>query len=148
MMTTNRTPETSFVRRYSIVLFCLLAFVLGAGMVYFVIWSGLPPDLVLASVLSASIAGIIMTAVEDGRAGLKLMLSRLLIWRAAWLAKNGQFKNGEGSMSKWKASETAVRVTEDAKYPAFLFHRFLLFIRSTNLSNRWLASWGPGEASG
>ena len=40
--------------------------------------------------------------------------SRLLIWRAAWLAKNGQFKNGEGSMSKWKASETAVRVTEEA----------------------------------
>ena len=36
--------------------------------------------------------------------------SRLLIWRAAWLAKNGTFKNGEGSMSKWKASETAVRV--------------------------------------
>ncbi len=40
--------------------------------------------------------------------------SRLLIWRAAWLSRNGGFKNGEGSMSKWKASETAVRVTEDA----------------------------------
>ena len=39
---------------------------------------------------------------------------RLLIWRAAWLSRNGGFKNGEGSMSKWKASETAVRVTEDA----------------------------------
>ncbi|MCU1504112.1 MAG: fadE [Ilumatobacteraceae bacterium] len=40
--------------------------------------------------------------------------SRLLIWRAAWLARNGGFRNGEGSMSKYKASETAVRVTEDA----------------------------------
>ena len=40
--------------------------------------------------------------------------SRLLIWRAAWLSRHGGFKNGEGSMSKWKASETAVRVTEDA----------------------------------
>ncbi len=40
--------------------------------------------------------------------------SRLLIWRAAWLAKNGKFVNGEGSMSKWKASEVAVRVTEEA----------------------------------
>ena len=40
--------------------------------------------------------------------------SRLLIWRAAWLSRNGGFTNGEGSMSKWKASETAVRVTEDA----------------------------------
>ncbi len=60
--------------------------------------------------------------------------SRLLIWRAAWLSKNGQFKNGEGSMSKWKASETAVRVTEDAiqilggygytrEYPVERWHR-------------------------
>jgi acyl-CoA dehydrogenase len=60
--------------------------------------------------------------------------SRLLIWRAAWLARNGGFKNGEGSMSKWKASETAVRVTEDAiqilggygytrEYPVERWHR-------------------------
>jgi acyl-CoA dehydrogenase len=40
--------------------------------------------------------------------------SRLLVWRAAWLARNGGYKNGEGSMSKYKASEVAVRVTEDA----------------------------------
>src|SRR3954447_7150300 len=40
--------------------------------------------------------------------------SRLLIWRAAWLAKNGGFKHAEGSMSKWKASEVAVRATEEA----------------------------------
>ena len=60
--------------------------------------------------------------------------SRLLVWRAAWLAKNGTFKNGEGSMSKWKASETAVRVTEEAiqilggygytrEYPVERWHR-------------------------
>jgi acyl-CoA dehydrogenase len=60
--------------------------------------------------------------------------SRLLIWRAAWLAKNGGFKNAEGSMSKWKASETAVRVTEEAiqilggygytrEYPVERWHR-------------------------
>ncbi len=60
--------------------------------------------------------------------------SRLLIWRAAWLSKNGTFKNAEGSMSKWKASETAVRVTEDAiqilggygytrEYPVERWHR-------------------------
>ena len=29
--------------------------------------------------------------------------ARLLIWRAAWLARNGGFKNAEGSMSKYKA---------------------------------------------
>jgi alkylation response protein AidB-like acyl-CoA dehydrogenase len=40
--------------------------------------------------------------------------SRLLIWRAAWLARNGGYKNGEGSMSKYKASEVAVWVTQEA----------------------------------
>ena len=40
--------------------------------------------------------------------------SRLLIWRAAWMGRNGGFKNAEGSMSKYYASETAVRVTEEA----------------------------------
>ena len=60
--------------------------------------------------------------------------SRLLIHRAAWMARNGGFKNGEGSMSKYKASETAVRVTEEAiqilggygytrEYPVERWHR-------------------------
>jgi membrane protease YdiL (CAAX protease family) len=69
-------------------MFYILAWVLGAGTVYLVVQGILPASLALASVLSASIAGIIMTAVEDGKAGLKLMLSRLMIWRAGigyWL---------------------------------------------------------------
>jgi alkylation response protein AidB-like acyl-CoA dehydrogenase len=60
--------------------------------------------------------------------------SRLLIWRAAWLARNGGYKNAEGSMSKYKASEVSVRVTEDAiqilggygytrEYPVERWHR-------------------------
>src|SRR3989441_5878798 len=40
--------------------------------------------------------------------------ARLLTYRAAWLARNGQFRNAEGSMSKLKAGETAVWVTEQA----------------------------------
>jgi acyl-CoA dehydrogenase len=40
--------------------------------------------------------------------------SRLLTYRAAWLGRNGTFENAEGSMSKLKASETAVWVTEQA----------------------------------
>jgi acyl-CoA dehydrogenase len=41
--------------------------------------------------------------------------SRLLVWRAAWMAKSGKrFENGEGSMSKLFAGETAVYVTEEA----------------------------------
>ncbi|MDP9442263.1 MAG: acyl-CoA dehydrogenase family protein [Actinomycetota bacterium] len=45
----------------------------------------------------------------------ELDASRLLVWRAAWMSKNGHvFENGEGSMSKLKAGRTAVWVTERA----------------------------------
>jgi hypothetical protein len=41
--------------------------------------------------------------------------ARLLVWRAAWMARSGKpFDNAEGSMSKLVAGETAVRVTEQA----------------------------------
>ncbi|MFC4336367.1 acyl-CoA dehydrogenase family protein [Salininema proteolyticum] len=41
--------------------------------------------------------------------------ARLLVWRAAWMARTGQpFAAGEGSMAKLKASEVAVRATEKA----------------------------------
>jgi len=41
--------------------------------------------------------------------------SRLLVWHAAWMGANRMpFSNGEGSMSKLYASETAVKVTEEA----------------------------------
>ncbi len=41
--------------------------------------------------------------------------ARLLVHRAAWMAANGQpFNKAEGSMSKLKAGETAVAVTEKA----------------------------------
>ena len=41
--------------------------------------------------------------------------ARLLVWRAAWMAATRKpFRNGEGSMSKLYAGETAVKVTEEA----------------------------------
>jgi alkylation response protein AidB-like acyl-CoA dehydrogenase len=41
--------------------------------------------------------------------------ARLLVWRAAWMARTGaQFTSAEGSMSKLVAGETAVRVTGQA----------------------------------
>jgi acyl-CoA dehydrogenase len=40
--------------------------------------------------------------------------ARLLTHRAAWLGRNGTFEHAEGSMSKLKAGETAVWVTEQA----------------------------------
>lgn len=62
-------------------MFFLLALFLGGGTIYLIAEGVLSSDLVLVSVLSASIAGIIMTAVMDGKAGLKLMFNRLSIWR-------------------------------------------------------------------
>ena len=60
--------------------------------------------------------------------------SRMLVWRAAWLAKNGEFRNAEGSMAKLKAGRTATWVTERAmqilggygytrEYPVERWHR-------------------------
>jgi acyl-CoA dehydrogenase len=41
--------------------------------------------------------------------------ARLLVWRASWMAATRKpFLNGEGSMSKLYAGETAVKVTEEA----------------------------------
>jgi acyl-CoA dehydrogenase len=41
--------------------------------------------------------------------------ARLLVWRAAWMGRNNRpFDAGEGSMSKLRASEVAVAVTERA----------------------------------
>ena len=61
--------------------------------------------------------------------------ARLMVWRAAWLSRNGGgYKNGEGSMSKLMAGRTAVWVTERAiqilggygytrEYPVERMHR-------------------------
>jgi acyl-CoA dehydrogenase len=61
--------------------------------------------------------------------------ARLLVWRACWMAAHKKsFTSGEGSMSKLKAGEVAVRVTEEAiqilggygyvrEYPVERWHR-------------------------
>jgi acyl-CoA dehydrogenase len=59
---------------------------------------------------------------------------RALIYRAAWLGKNGRFEHAEGSMAKLKAGRTATWVTERAiqilggygytrEYPVERWHR-------------------------
>ncbi|MGI5162889.1 acyl-CoA dehydrogenase family protein [Spirillospora sp. CA-253888] len=61
--------------------------------------------------------------------------ARLMVWRAAWMARTGKdFTSAEGSMAKLMASEAAVRVTEEAiqilggngytrEYPVERMHR-------------------------
>ncbi|MDI1461779.1 acyl-CoA dehydrogenase family protein [Catellatospora sp. KI3] len=56
-------------------------------------------------------------AVAFALADMKMEIdaARLLVWRAAWMGRNNRpFEAGEGSMSKLKAGETAVSVTEKA----------------------------------
>jgi acyl-CoA dehydrogenase len=49
------------------------------------------------------------------RMKLEIDASRLLVWRASWMGRSGvPFENAEGSMSKLKAGEVAVWVTERA----------------------------------
>jgi membrane protease YdiL (CAAX protease family) len=88
MSTADASKRQGVVHRYPVAAFFVLAFALGAGTVYLVAQGVLPSGLALASVLSASVAGIIITAVVDGKAGLKRMLDQLLIWRVGigyWL---------------------------------------------------------------
>ncbi len=66
---------------------------------------------------------------------MRIDASRLLVWRASWMGRNGKdFVAGEGSMSKLFAGETAVWVTEEAiqilggygyvrEYPVERWHR-------------------------
>jgi acyl-CoA dehydrogenase len=60
--------------------------------------------------------------------------ARLLVWRAAWLSRNGTYVNAEGSQSKLKAGRVAVWATERAiqilggygyvrEYPVERWHR-------------------------
>jgi acyl-CoA dehydrogenase len=69
------------------------------------------------------------------RMKLEIDATRLLVWRASWMGRNGiPFENAEGSMSKLKAGEVAVWVTERAmqilggngyarEFPVERFHR-------------------------
>ena len=69
------------------------------------------------------------------RMRLEIDAARLLVWRAAWMGRNGvPFTAGEGSMSKLKSGEVAVWVTERAiqilggngytrEYPVERWHR-------------------------
>jgi acyl-CoA dehydrogenase len=69
------------------------------------------------------------------RMKLEIDAARLLVWRASWMGRNNvPFENAEGSMSKLKAGEVAVWVTERAiqilggngytrEYPVERWHR-------------------------
>ncbi|MFC9975398.1 acyl-CoA dehydrogenase family protein [Spirillospora sp. NPDC127200] len=86
--------------------------------------------------------------------------ARLMVWRAAWMARTGKdFTSAEGSMAKLMASEAAVRVTEEAiqilggngytrEYPVERMHRdskiFTIFEGTSDTPRRHSAPPPPG----
>jgi membrane protease YdiL (CAAX protease family) len=62
-------------------MFSILAFMLGCVVILLAALDVIPSEMAITSALSASVAGVIMIAIEDGRPGLKLLMRRLTIWR-------------------------------------------------------------------
>ena len=89
----------AFIKRHAVLLYFVLTFAISYGGILIVAGPGaflgtaeegdvLDPSLYLAMLLGPSIAGILLTGLVDGRAGLRELLSRLLRWRvgARWYA--------------------------------------------------------------
>jgi membrane protease YdiL (CAAX protease family) len=78
----------SLLKKYPIESFFVITFLLGTSIIFLVFKGIIPSQLALTSALSASIAGIIMTGILQGKSGIKALLNRALIWRVGlgyWL---------------------------------------------------------------
>ena len=71
----------SFIHNYPIISFFILTVMLGTSLIFLIFQGVIPAELALSSVLSVSISGIVITAILEGKAGLKLLSKRVLIWR-------------------------------------------------------------------
>jgi membrane protease YdiL (CAAX protease family) len=81
---------STFVKKYPAISQGVLAMLIGGGMIAPMIAGLVPSDsmFMLIAAYSASLAGVILTAIVSGKAGLCEMFRRLLIWRAGtgwWL---------------------------------------------------------------
>ncbi len=74
---------SKLVKKYPAISILILSNLLGFGMAYPVIAGLVPSDSIvfLIAAYSASLSGIILTAIVSGKTGLKEMFKRLLIWR-------------------------------------------------------------------
>jgi len=71
----------NFIKKYDIASYYILALILGAGTIYLVVLRVLPAGFTMIAATSASLSGIIITAIADGKEGLRKMFNRLRIWR-------------------------------------------------------------------
>jgi membrane protease YdiL (CAAX protease family) len=81
---------SGFVKKYPAISQFVLAMLIGGGMTAPMVAGLIPSDsgAILVAAYSASLAGVILTAIVSGRAGLREMFRRLLIWRVGigwWL---------------------------------------------------------------
>jgi membrane protease YdiL (CAAX protease family) len=91
------TTIKAFIKRHALLSYFTLAFALSWGAVLIVVGGipgpktaseGLLPFALLAMFIGPSVAGLLLTGLVDGRAGLRTLLSRLLTWRVGgrWYA--------------------------------------------------------------
>ena len=71
----------TFIKKYAIASFYILTLLLGGVVTYLVVQGVLPSVLIMIAALAASLSGIIITAIVDGKDGLKKLFGRLKIWR-------------------------------------------------------------------
>jgi hypothetical protein len=67
------------IARFPLAAFFALAIALGGGVVWLVMQGLLPAGMTVGAAISASLAGVLMTALVDGRAGLKQLFRQLRI---------------------------------------------------------------------
>ncbi len=70
-----------FINKYAIASYYILALILGGVITYLVVQRVLPAGLIIIAALSASLSAIIITAIAEGKDGLKKLFSRLRIRR-------------------------------------------------------------------
>lgn len=72
---------STFVKKYPAISLFVLSFVMGTGLLIPFTMGLLPESLYFIPASSATLAGVILTAIVAGKAGLRDLFGRLLIWR-------------------------------------------------------------------
>ena len=74
---------SNFIKKYPAISILVLSQIIGVGMIAPIAAGLVPSDsaLFLIAAFSASLAGIILTAIVSGKGGLRELFGRLLIWR-------------------------------------------------------------------
>ena len=76
------------IKRFPIISFVILSYILGAGISFLVVGGYMPSGLILLAASSASLSAIVIASIISGKTGVKKLLGQLLIWRTGikwWL---------------------------------------------------------------